>query len=170
MSNYDTSEIPPSINIEQALLNFVLVWKNEGYIRISYLMFFIIINIITLAGWLLHVSLRGQRDLQRVPGRGDLSLRLRGSRDQAPRADPPLHREPGPPLLRQSQQLLDGVLLHRQPARRPQWSEKRKAIDYDDLEWIRNYLKSWTGFFRMLRESHAKKQADKGMNSVGKVH
>ncbi len=94
-------------------------------------MFFIIININTLTGRLLHVSLWGQRDLQRVPRRGHLPLRLRGSRDQAPRADPPLHRQPGPPLLRQSQQLLDGVLLHRQSARRPQWSEKRKAIDYD---------------------------------------
>ncbi len=147
----------------------LVIWRMHPNLLLD-VFFFINININTVAGWLLHVSLRGQRDLQRVPRGGHLSLRLRGSRDQAPRADPPLHRQPGPPLLCQSQQLLDGVLLHRQPARRPQWSEKRKAIDYDDLEWIRNYLKSWTGFFRMLRESYAEKQAKKGPNSVGKVH
>ena len=79
-------------------------------------------------GRLVHLPLRGQRYLQRLPRRGHLPLGLRGPRDPPPRADPAtaLHHQPGPPLLRQPQQLLDRVLLHRQPARRTQRPQKRK--------------------------------------------
>jgi hypothetical protein len=95
-------------------------------------------------GWFLYLPLWWQWYLQRVSGSGHLPLRLRGSRDPSPRADPaPLHHQPGPPRLRQSQQLLDCLLLHSQPSRRTQWSEKRKIVF--DLQYRYQYYSAVCG-------------------------